>query len=219
MPTLTLIFQGKSLAFILEKIDRDRLYGYVEIETADDAGQPCTQALLAGDGHTLARPGDTALTYLSPEGLWRDRSQLHAVDARDGTPLISVKSTFACPVNLDEVPVGPDAPPRSDPNKIATLDEYLSHMIRLVYRLILESGSAGPLLAELEGGTIFTFPFSYRGGDLASTGFVLLGRDASIYLAVGQPCAVDYATLDAPAAIAEDDSAAEDEAELDFSVL
>src|SRR5262249_3341140 len=218
MPTLTLIFQGEPLAFTLEKIDRDRLYGSVDRETTDDAGQSCTQALLASDGHTLAGPGDTALAYLSPQGLWRDRNQLHAVDARNGALLVPIKSAFAFPVNLDDPPSNPDAPLRPDPNKIATLDEYLSHTIRLVYRLTQQGGgSAGPLLAELEEGTIFTFPFSYRGGDLASTGFVLRGSDGGIYLAVGQPCALDYATLDAPAAVAEEDS--EEEEELDFSVL
>jgi hypothetical protein len=221
MPTLSLIFQGESLAFTLDKIDRDRLYGYVDQETTDDAGHPCAQALLTGDGHTLAGSGDTALAYLSPEGLWRDRSQLHALDARDGPLLVPVKSTFALPVNLDEAPVGPDAPPRPDPNKIATLDDYLSHTIRLVYRLTQEGGgSARPLLAELEEGTIFTFPFSYCGGDLASTGFVLLGSDGGIYLAVGEPCALDYATLDALATLVEgENSAADEEEELDFSVL
>ena len=69
MPTLTLIFRGESLAFELEKIDRDRLYGYVETETTDDAGQPCNRATLAGDGRKLAGPGDTALGY--PPGIPR----------------------------------------------------------------------------------------------------------------------------------------------------
>ena len=47
MPTLTLIFRGEPLAFGLEKIDRDRLYGYVEHVATDDAGQVCSHALLA----------------------------------------------------------------------------------------------------------------------------------------------------------------------------
>jgi len=208
MPTLTLQFQGQSLTFALEKIDRDRLYGYVDLETTDDAGQPCAPALLASDGHTLAGKGDTALAYLSPDGSWRERCELRAVDATDGTAIIPVKSTFALPVNLD------------DASKRATLDDYLAHTIRLVYRLISEGeASPGPLLAELEEGAIFTFPFSYRGGDLASPAFVLAGSDGGIYLAVGAPCAIAYASLDATAAIAAEEEAPEEEEELDFALI
>ena len=210
MPTLRLVFQGQSLAFTLDKIDRDRLYGYVDKETTDDAGQVCSTALLAGDGHTLAGKGDTALAYLSPDGCWRDRSQLHAVDARDGALLVPVKSTFAFPVNLD------------DPSRIATLDVYLSCTIRLVYRLTHDVDADGrlatALCAALDAGSIFTFPFSYRGGDQAQTGFVLAGADGGIYLAVGQPCAFDYSTLDAVPAD-DDELVEEDDEELDFALL
>jgi hypothetical protein len=57
MPTLTLIFKGQTLAFDLAKIDRDRLYGYVETETVTADGEVCSRATLAGDGHTRALAG------------------------------------------------------------------------------------------------------------------------------------------------------------------
>ena len=205
MPTLNLIFRGKTLSFSLEKIDRDKLYGYVETETLDTVGKPCERALLAGDGHTLAGKGDTAIAYLSPAGLWRDRSQLRAVDV-NGVAIMPVKPTFASPVTLD--------------GKETTLDDSLAHRVRLVYRLVPD-GDASPaeLLAELEECTIFRFPFSYRGGDLADVGFVLSGADGNLYLAVATPCALDYAALDTPAAADDGEDDAEEEEELDFSVL
>ena len=209
MPTLNLIFQRETLSFTLEKIDRDKLYGYVETQTLDSAGMQCERALLTGDGHTLAGKGDTAIAYLSPAGLWRERSELRAVDM-DGAAIIPVKPTFASPVNLD------------DANRRATLEEYLSHNVRLVYRLMPEGDvSPGALLAELEEGTIYRFPFSYRGGDwaIADAGFLLLGADGGIYLCVCTPCALDYATLNAPAAITDDEEEPEEDEELDFSVL
>jgi hypothetical protein len=205
MPTLNLIFRGKTLSFSLEKIDRDKLYGYVEIETLDSAGKPCERALLAGDGHTLAGKGDTAIAYLSPAGLWRDRSQLRAVDV-NGVAIMPVKPTFASPVTLD--------------GKETTLDDSLAHRVRLVYRLVPD-GDASPaeLLAELEECTIFRFPFSYRGGDLADAGFLLLGADGGIYLCVSTPSAIDYIALDALATVGEEEEAAEEEELLDFSLL
>src|SRR5262249_9044808 len=119
MPTLTLIFQGKELPFTLAKIDRDRLYGYVDRVATDEQGRPCTTALLAGDGRTLAGKGDTALAYLSPDGDWRERSELHAVDAADGSLVIPVKPTFAFPVNLDAREPG-------SPCTRASVDHYLA---------------------------------------------------------------------------------------------
>jgi hypothetical protein len=217
MPTLTLSFAGEPLAFEIVKIDRDKLYGYVETETLDETGQVCTQALLTPDGHTVAGPGNIALAYWSPAGLWREKEELRSVDATDGSIIVPVKSTFAFPVNLD------------NPAKRATLDQVLDHAIRLVYRLIPEVGSQRsevsaltsdfrPLTSALVQGTIFTFPFSYRGGDLASVGFVLLGSDGGIYLLVGNPVATEYVGLDAPASVAEEDIAEEEE-ELDFALI
>jgi len=211
MPTLTLIFQGQTLAFDLAKIDRDRLYGFVETETFDADGALCSRGVLAGDGHTLAGKGDTAIAYLSPDGSWRERSELRAVDATDGAAIVPVKSTFAFPVNLD--------------GKETTLDDYLAYAIRLVYQLVAETPDGNGVkfdnfIAALESGTIFAFPFSYRGGDLADAGFLLSGADGGIYLAVGTPCALDYARLgDVVPIVDDEDDLAEDEEELDFSMV
>src|SRR5262249_7245793 len=120
MPTLVLVHHDQPLAFALEKIDRDRLYGYIDVQTLDAAGQPCGRAALAADGHTLAGKGDTALAYLSPAGLWRRRDELRAVDPQ-GAPILPVKATFTCPVPLDTE---------------ASIDDYLVHTIQFVYQLV-----------------------------------------------------------------------------------
>jgi hypothetical protein len=211
MPTLTLIFKGQTLAFDLAKIDRDRLYGTVETETTTADGEVCCRATLAGDGRTLAGSGDTAIAYLSPDGSWRERGELRAVDATDGAAIVPVKSTFAFPVTLD--------------GKETSLDDYLGHAVRLVYQLRAEmpdgnGGKFDALLDALKEATIFKFPFSYRGGDLADPAFVLLGADGEIYLAVATPCALDYARLSDLARVAADeDLAEEEEEELDFSMV
>jgi hypothetical protein len=207
MPTLSLIFKGQTLAFDLAKIDRDRLYGFVETETFTSDGEQCSRGVLAGDGHTLAGKGDTAIAYLSPDGSWRNRDELRSVDAKDGAAIVPVKSTFAFPVALE--------------GKETTLDDYLGHAVRLVYELRhveLNAADFGALFDALLGGTIFKFPFSYRGGDFADPGFLLAGQD-SVYLAVGTPCALDYARLQVTAPVVEDDAVEEEEDELDFSMV
>ena len=216
MPTLTLIYEGKPLAFTLQKIDRAALYGYAESETVNAEGEVCSAATLCGDGHTIAGKGDVALAYLSPDGHWRERSELRPVDARDGAAIVPVKPTFAYPVNLDETKECPVLGVTIRKAE-ASQDDYLNCTIRLVYRLVAEGdNSPAALLADLEEGAIYRFPFSYRGGD----GFILCGSDGGIYLAVGSRCHIEYASLAYnPLPDPDELDEEEEEQELDFSMV
>jgi len=201
---LVLQYQGAPLALGLEKVDRTKLYGYVDTEVLDEQGQRCELTTLSGDGHTLVGRGGTALAALSPAGLWREKSSLRAVDPQDHV-ITPVKSSFDAPIVLD---------------KQATIEDYLQHNIHLVYRLHVEEGELDPLLVELKRGAIYTFPFSYRGGLEASAGFLLLGADGNLFLTVGSPGVIEYVGLRQAAGMEEDDAApAEDEDSLDFGMM
>ena len=52
----------------LNKIDRRKLYGSVDVETRDIDGNRCGLATLANDGKTLIPYGGTALGYISSDG-------------------------------------------------------------------------------------------------------------------------------------------------------
>jgi hypothetical protein len=201
---LILEFQGESINLALEKVERAKLYGYVETEVVDEAGKHCELATLTGDGHSIVGRGGAAIAYLSPNGLWRKKSELKPVDIQ-GKVITPVKSTFDAPVKLD---------------KKATIDEYLSHNINSIYRLTPDEEPAA-LKKELQNATIFQFPFSYRGGLEASTGFVLLGSDGNIFMCVGTPTAIEFVGLKAAApAVTDADAAAGDEEDmLDFSLV
>jgi len=201
---LILEFQGESINLALDKVERSKLYGYVETEVVDEAGKHCELATLTGDGHSIVGKGGAAIAYLSPNGLWRKKSELKPVDIQ-GKVITPVKSTFDAPVKLD---------------KKATIDEYLSHNINSIYRLTPDEEHAA-LKKELQNGTIFQFPFSYRGGLEASTGFVLLGSDGNVFLCVGTPTAIYFVGLNATAPVVTDaDSAPADEEDmLDFSLV
>jgi hypothetical protein len=193
---------GKSLPLNLDKVDRARLYGYVETEVLDDQGRKCELATVSGDGHTLVGKGGTAIAQLSPTGLWRQRTELKPVDPQ-GTVLVPVKSSFDAPVSLE---------------KKATIDEYLSHNIHLVYRLTSDGDMAG-LVDHLKDGTIFTFPFSYRGGVEAYAGFLLLGADGNLFLTVGTPTNLQFVGLQEPIDVPEEEAALEEEDALDFAMV
>src|SRR5260221_701392 len=108
---LTVEFQGQAVNFTLEKVDRTKLYGYVETEVMDESGKRCELGTLAGDGRSIIGKGGTAIAYLSQDGLWRKKAELKPVDVH-GKVITPVKSTFDAPVALE---------------RQATIDDYLSH--------------------------------------------------------------------------------------------
>lgn len=204
---LVVEYQGQQIPLAIQKIDRTKLYGYIDTEVIDESGKTCELATLLNDGCSLSGKGGRALAYLSQDGLWRKKTELRPVDLH-GKPITPVKSTFDTIVSLD------------GPERQASIDDYLSHNIRLVYQLTPE-GDHSALLKELQKGTIFQFPFSYRGGVSASPGFILLGSDSNIFLCVGVPILMEFVGLKATApTVAEEEVQAEEEDDsLDFSIM
>jgi hypothetical protein len=202
-------FEGSQPAFSLTKIDRSKLYGYKETEVVDERGHPCELATLAGDGRTVLGKGGVALTYLSTDGAWCERSELKPVDL-DGRPIQPVPSSYAAPVPLTQR---------------ATVEEYLDHNIRAIYELGAEQNAAehdaSALLAELRQGTIFKFPYSFRGGLEADAGFLLANGQGQVFLAVGNPTNLQFVGLQqAAGVVAEEEAAEEEEGEvMDFDMI
>ena len=201
---LTVVFQGTPVVLTMEKVDRTRLYGYVETEVLDDQAKRCELVTLAGDGKTAFGKGGSAIAYLSPTGLWREKSQLRPVDAAGG-PFVPVKSTFDAPVDLTHE---------------AAIEELLWHNIHLVYQLSAQQEHP-PLWDALRAGKMFSFPFSYRGGLEADTAFMLVGSDGNLFLMVGKPTAVEFVGLKHSAAVVVEDEGDAEEADdlLDFSIV
>jgi hypothetical protein len=170
-----LVFQlgDKDLSFTLNKVDRSKLYGYKEVEVLDDHGRRCELATIANDGRTVVGVGGTGLGQVSADGLWSEKSQLKPIDL-DGQEIKPVASSFSAPVKLFDT---------------ASIEQYLNHNIRSVYQLE-SADDTSELLLELKRGTIFSFPYSYRGGLEADAGFLLLSDDNHIFLAVGNPTKV-----------------------------
>jgi hypothetical protein len=205
MPELQLIHEGASIACDLDKVDRSKLYGYVDTEVLDERQRPCRLATLASDGRTILPAGGIALAYVSPNGLWRDKSDLKAVNL-EGAPIEPVISTFKAPVTLSET---------------ATAEDLLDHNIRMTYRLTAEAEIPTSLMTAIDAGTIFTFPFSYRGGLTADTAFLIGGHDGGLWLLVGKKTKVQLVGFEQQAALTpESDSEEEEESEdIDFGMM
>jgi hypothetical protein len=197
---LVVVLGGVELPLELSRVERSDLYGRIEVESLDAKGRPCTLVTLADDGKTLIGTAGTAQAMLTPEGNWIEKSRLIPTD-HEGKAITPVASSYAAALPLTET---------------ATIDEYLSHNVRSVYQ-IGSDADLSPLLEALRAGTIFRFPYSFRGGLEADFGFLLMASDGTAFLAIGTPTQMPFVGLEEAAALTEDEG--EDEGEIDFSMM
>ncbi len=195
-------FGDHDLSFTLNKVDRSKLYGYKETEVLAEDGGRCELATLADDGCTVIGSGGTGIGQLSADGLWCDKQTLKPVD-HDGKEIKPVPSSFSAPIRLFET---------------ASAADYLNHNIRLVYHVTTENDVAD-LMAELKKGTLFSFPYSYRGGLAADAGFLLLGEEDKIFLVVGSPTKVEFIGLQQLAVADETEEDDEEADSVDFDMI
>lgn len=200
---LILKFGETDIPFSLSKVERSDLYGFVEVEALDEQDRKCTLATLADDGRSVIASGGSAFATLSPEGNWLEKKTLIPTD-NQGKRITPVPSSYAAPVPLE---------------KTVSIDEYLSHSIRSVYQ-VSSDADFGPLMAELKKGTIYQFPYSFRGGLEPDAGFLLLSADGTPFIAIGSPTKLEFVGLAQTAAIVPDEEGGEEEEDsLDFGMM
>lgn len=185
---LKFLLGGEESSFAISKVDRSKLYGYKETEILDEEDSRCEFAVLAEDGSTLIGAGDIGMGYMTVDGQWTSKTQLKPVDI-EGNEITPVKSSFDSVTVLAEV---------------VDVDGFLSHDIRLVYSLEPNAFSK-KLKDSLDSGDIFKFPYSYRGGLVADSGFLIRGDDNKYYLLVGDELEFDFIGLKQVAAPSVDD--------------
>ncbi len=199
---LMLSLDGHEFPVSIRKIDREQLYGSVEIEAFDEKGNPANLLVLAADGKTLLDKGGTALATIDESGNSVERNTLRAVNL-EGGELPLVESSFSTRNEL----------------AVASFDDYLSQLVKSVYMLDpFEDGDMNYLLDHLASGLIYRFPFSYRGGTEYDNAFVIgNGRDA--FMVIGKQAKFQFSKLNQAArldAIEEEEISGDD---LDFDLL
>jgi hypothetical protein len=200
---LILVYEDAELPFFPERVERRHIYGFVDVIAQDEAGNRCDLATLADDGRTVIGRGGMALATLSADGEWLDKKTLKPLDP-EGKPITPAPSSFNEPVRLVQK---------------VTVEEYLSHNVRSVYLMPSEADLTA-LKKALAGGTIYSFPFSFRGGLEADVGFLLMSQDQNVFLAVGQPTKLHFVGLEQAAALTDEEGPAEAEGdELDFGMM
>lgn len=199
---LILSLDGKEIAVSIIKIDREKLYGSVEIEAFDEKGREAFLRVLAADGKTLIDKGGTALATVTEKGDSVDRSTLQPVD-EDGKKIEPVRSSFGEANNLSK----------------ATVDDYLSQNVKSVYLLEPFEGSDIKYLKDhLEGGQVYTFPFSYRGGVENDDAFII-GSNNEAFMVTGKKSEFEFLKLNQAASLDSVEEADISADELDFDFM
>ena len=203
MPSITYSHGGDEFECRFSKVDRSKLYGRVGMEALDENEDTCHLVTLSSDGKTLIPSGGTAFGYLSPDGLWRKKADLLPFNL-DGEELEPVSSTLKATTSLEET---------------ATIEEYLSHKFRLAYRV--DGDMPEDLKGKLADGTIFKFPFSYRGGLNPDTGFLLQGKDETVWMIIGQPARISFVGFEAAVSRDVDEEGGEGDLDdlMDFGIM
>jgi hypothetical protein len=201
-----LIFKtDKDYPFSVVRLDRKKLYGWKDSVAYDENREECIRADIDGSGSFIIPKGGKGLGILDKDGNWVEKKTLKAV-YKDGTDAVLLPSVFDQPVRLE---------------KTVSVEEFLDHVIYAVY--ILEpSENAEELIEQIkQSEDIFIFSFNYRGGYEASPAF-LLENKGTLFVLVGYPSAFEFVGLEQLAEFGvedeEDEAAAEDE-ELDFSMM
>jgi len=176
---LILSLDGNEFEVVLTKIDREDLYGKVEIEAFDEKGKPAELKVLAADGKTLIEKGGTALGAVNEKGDSIDRAALTAVDL-DGKEITRVESSF------------------NQVNKLkkAEVDSYLGLVVKSVYVLDAPpEGDIDYLQQHLASKQMYSFPFSYRGGLDYDAAYILGGDGDDAFMVVGKDSELQYMKL------------------------
>jgi len=175
---LVLSLDGREFDVRIVKIDREKLYGRVEIEAFDEKKNPAQLLVLAPDGKTLIDKGGTALSTVDENGDSISRADLVAVD-EDGQKIETVPSSFT-QVNV---------------LKKAKIEDYLSQLVKSVYLIeAVNEADAKYLQDHLAAGLIYNFDFSYRGGIEYDSAFVI-GNRSDAFMIVGRPAELEFVKL------------------------
>jgi len=199
---LILSLDGVDYPVSIVKVDREKLYGRVEIEAFDEKGRDASLRILLADGKTLLDKGGTALATLNDKGDSVQRSELVPVD-EDGKEIEQVPSSFTQKNVLEP----------------ATIEDYFAQVVKTVYIIQPhETTDISGLKSQLTATNMFTFPFSWRGGVEFDNAFVI-GADKQAFIVVGKRAEFEFIKLNQAAVMEsteEEEISADD---LDFDLM
>lgn len=186
----------------LTKVDRDKLYGFIEVVVCDNKSKPCTMGSLLDDGRTLILNGATALKTVDSFFNELDKKTLKVV-YQDGNDAVLVPSSYEVEVKLTET----------------TLDDLFNLEITNVYQLDIEDANQKKSVSGfLADGKVARFIFNYR-ADYEGADAILISNKEGIFVLTGR--IIDFTYLENKLVQSTENLVEEttDEEEMDFGML
>jgi hypothetical protein len=190
---------GTSFSAALTKVDREKVYGWVEERHYDGKGNPLSWATLLLDGKTLIGTGGTALKTLGPDGEEVSKSALSAI-LPDGSPAELQKSVYDEPVELDAS---------------RTVDDLMRLEVKAVYQLSVSDG-LDAVKAVLAKHSVLYFKFNYRADYETDDAFVI-GQGDHVFIITGILQEFEFAYPEKPAVV--ESAEEESDSSLDFNMF
>ncbi len=197
--TPTFRFKDFSFDAALVRLNRDKVYGWVETKYADTADQTCSFVSILDDGRTLVGQGGLALKSLDAAGNEIDKSSLIACYA-DGSAATLFPSVF------------------EKENILSTekkIEDYLSLDVKAVYQLNVVANSE-ELLSILKEHKVLYFQFNYR-ADYDPDEAFLIAQDTNVFIITGKLTNFTYSSLLLPTVL--EDETEEETDDLDFNMF
>jgi hypothetical protein len=189
-------------AATLTKIDRDKVYGFIELKVSDEKGNPCSLGNLLEDGSTIALNGATAMKTVDESNKELDKKSLKVV-YQDGKDAVLVPSSYDQEVVL----------------KAASLDDLFNLEITAVYQLGFEDeNQKNTTLDYFSDGKVVRFQFNYR-QDYEGADAILIANPTGIFALTGSLINFSYLENNQVFQVAEIEEELEEEGELDFGML
>jgi hypothetical protein len=190
---------GLSFKANLTKVDRDKVYGWVETQHLDSKGNLCTWATILTDGKTMVATGGTALKVLNTIGDEVSKSELVAKRI-DGTDAELQKSIYEQPSEL---------------NTSYSIDDLLRLEVKSVYQLVVSEGTE-VIRDALKRHEVLYLKFNYRTDYEADDAF-LISQGEHFFILTGILQDFQYALPDKPAAVEIEET--ESSSEIDFNLF
>ncbi len=183
----------------IEKVDRNKLYGWVDKKAFDREGNECYFGSISSDGMHMFGKGAFEQGYVSASGAWLDSKQLKVVDA-DNQPLEKQESSFKDVIDLSDT---------------VSVDVYLMHAAKSVYHL---QASEELIKMVAENDEIYAFPFNYYASHSPDSAF-LIESEGELFMVVAQHCGFEFLEMQTvePAVLEDDED--DDDDDIDFSMF
>jgi hypothetical protein len=197
------VIEGKSWSAGISKVDRNKVYGYVEEIISDSNGELCSVASILEDGQTIIVSGATALKTVDAENKEISKDAIKIVNL-DGSDAVLVPSSYDTDAVLTP----------------GTLDDLFNLEITSVYQLVWDDEVAKlDLISYLNTNKVLKFVFNYR-ADYEGADAVLITGQNQVFALTGK--FLEFQFLENKQFIVPEDTDADatvEEDSMDFGML